>query len=121
MSESKFIQKTTRLRLRIGERRIVLILGDLAMAFVALVFGLYFWAIALPQDLAFLEFLQLRPEPWFYFLPFIWLFLLLESYDPHRASDWRRTVRGVVTAALIVTLIVTNCHSIEDDDQHNTL
>jgi exopolysaccharide biosynthesis polyprenyl glycosylphosphotransferase len=101
MSDSKFAQKTIRLRLRLGERRIVLILGDLAMAVIALVFGLYFWAIAITQRLAFLDFLQLRPEWWFYFLPFFWLFLLLESYDPHRASDWRRTIRGVAAAALI--------------------
>lgn len=101
MSNSKLAQKTIGLRLRLGERRIVLIMGDLLMAVLALIFGLYFWAIAITQRLAFLDFLQLRPEWWFYLLPFFWLFLLLESYDPHRASDWRRTVRGVATAALI--------------------
>ena len=71
------------------------------MASLALAFGLYFWAIALNQKLEFWDFMQLRPDPWFYSLPFIWLFLLIESYDPHRASDWRRTFRGVATTAAI--------------------
>ena len=84
-----------------GERRIILILGDLVMAFIALGFGLYFWAVAVTQQLKFFDFLKLRPDWWFYLLPIIWLFLLIESYDPHRASDWRRTIRGVATAALI--------------------
>lgn len=71
------------------------------MAFFAMMFGLYFWAYAVTQKLALLEFLELRPDWWFYSLPFIWLLLLVESYDPHRVSDWRRTMRGVATAALV--------------------
>lgn len=71
------------------------------MAFIAMFFGLFIWAIAVTQRLEWLDFLQLRPDWWFYFLPLFWLFLLIESYDPHRVSDWRRTTRGVATAALV--------------------
>ena len=101
MSNITKSQKSIRRPLRLGERRIILILGDLAMAVIALGFGLYFWAVAVTQQLNFFDFLRLRPDWWFYSLPIIWLFLLIESYDAHRAADWGRTTRGVATAALI--------------------
>ena len=101
MSNITKSQKSIRRPLRLGERRIILILGDLVMAVIALGFGLYFWAVAVTQQLNFFDFLKLRPEWWFYSLPIIWLFLLIESYDAHRAADWGRTTRGVATAALI--------------------
>ena len=88
-------------RLRMGERRILLILGDFAMAGVSLMFGVYFWASAEAQQLPLFDFLQERLEPWFFLLPFIWLLLLIELYDHHRAADVRRTIRGVAAAALI--------------------
>ena len=71
MSNITKSQKSVRRPLRLGERRIILILGDLVMAVIALGFGLYFWAVAVTQQLNFFDFLKLRPEWWFYSLPII--------------------------------------------------
>ncbi|MBW8010901.1 MAG: sugar transferase [Chloroflexi bacterium] len=101
MSLSKPIQKSSRWRLRQGERRIILVLGDSVMASLALIIGLYVWAIAEINRLEFVEFLKLRPDAWIFFLPILWIFLLIESYDSHRASDWGKTVSAVTMAALI--------------------
>jgi exopolysaccharide biosynthesis polyprenyl glycosylphosphotransferase len=42
---------------------------------------------------------------WFYLLPLGWLLLIVELYDAHAAVDWRRTLRGISTAALIGIVI----------------
>lgn len=103
MEDVKRRTMTKAWRLGIGERRVLLILGDFLMACAALAFALYYWAVAIevatPQ--AAIEFLQLRPPGWFYFLPLFWLVLLVETYNPHRTSHWRQTLAGLVTAALI--------------------
>ncbi len=89
-------------RLGTSERRVLLILGDFLMACAALAFALYYWAAAIEVGTirAAVDFLQLRPPTWFYFLPLFWLVLLVETYNPHRASNWRQTLTGLVAAAL---------------------
>ena len=90
-------------RLGIGERRVLLIIGDFVMACAALAFALYYWAAAIEVGSvrAAVDFLQLRPPTWFYFLPLFWLILLVETYNPHRTSNWRETLTGLLTAALL--------------------
>jgi exopolysaccharide biosynthesis polyprenyl glycosylphosphotransferase len=88
-------------RLRPGEQRALLIFGDLCMASLALVIGIYFWAKG-DIDLKFsIEFFRLRVHFWYYLLPFIWMLLLIEIYDLHRAINWNRTVQAIVLAAMI--------------------
>ncbi|HEX9029357.1 MAG TPA: sugar transferase [Anaerolineales bacterium] len=77
-----------------------MIAGDLVVSLIALLISLYYWYSAsrwlhrVP-----LKFLEKRPDPWFYLLPVIWILLLVELYDVHRASNWKATVRGVALAA----------------------
>ena len=89
-------------RLGTSERRVLLIVGDFLMACAALAFALYYWAAAIEVGSirGAVDFLQLRPPTWFYFLPLFWLVLLVETYNPHRASNWRQTLTGLVAAAL---------------------
>lgn len=103
MAQTKHKESTQSLRLGLAERRVLLIGGDLAMALIALGTSLYFWAIGTGTRgaVGVLEFLQERPPTWFYFLPIIWLFLLLETYDPHRASSWRQTRNSLLVAAAL--------------------
>jgi exopolysaccharide biosynthesis polyprenyl glycosylphosphotransferase len=101
MNDTKPETKSRGWRLRIGERRIILIFGDLVMAFISMVAGLYVWAAAEAFQRSFVIFLRDRPDRWFFLLPLFWLILLVESYDPHRSSDWRRTLRGVANAAVV--------------------
>lgn len=88
-------------RLRIGERRIVLLTGDLFAALFTLGVALYIWG----SRLRFIEFdivfLRQRVPFWFYLLPVIWILLLLDLYDVHRAGNWSRTVRGIIGAAAV--------------------
>ncbi|MCL5428987.1 MAG: exopolysaccharide biosynthesis polyprenyl glycosylphosphotransferase [Chloroflexi bacterium] len=103
MAESKKSTNTRAWRLGVSERRVLLVLGDLAMAGIALAVALYFWATGIEVENVrqAIQFLQLRPPTWFYFLPLFWLLLLIETYNPHIASNWRQTLTGLVTAALV--------------------
>lgn len=101
VSISKDVSRSHRWRLRPGERRILLLVGDFFVGQLALIVALYFWASG-DQWLDFsLEFLSTRPPAWFFLLPIFWMILLVELYDEHRASSWQETLRGVATAALI--------------------
>ena len=70
----------------------------LIVSILALLGGLYFWG---QKDawLSFsLDFLRQRVETWFYILPLVWLVLMVELYDLHRAKNLRQTVRGIAIA-----------------------
>ena len=101
MSTSKPAQRTSFWQLRVGERRNLLLAGDLLVALISLGISLYYWGVS-ERFMGFSqEFLTKRVPVWFYFLPLIWLILMAELYDVHRAADWRQTVRGVAMAALL--------------------
>jgi exopolysaccharide biosynthesis polyprenyl glycosylphosphotransferase len=87
------------------ERRFILLLGDLLAIGMALLVALYFWAMG-DQWLKFSwQFLKERPPDWYYFLPIIWLVLLLELYDPRRAGKQADTIRGIAVAATICSIL----------------
>ncbi len=96
------IQKTLRplrWRLKITERRLILLLGDFLSAWLGLFISLYFWSQRDQWYNFTWEFIQIRPASWFYLLPVIWLFLLIELYDTRRSSRVKDTIRGVAIAA----------------------
>lgn len=94
-------QRTPTWQLRMTERRTLLLIGDAIVAFVALGVSIYFWGTS-ERFMGFsMEFLQKRVPLWFYFIPLIWLVLMVELYDVHRAADWGQTIRGVAGAVLI--------------------
>jgi len=92
-------------RITTRERRFILLLGDLIVIAISLAVALYFWAMG-DQWLKFSwQFLKERPPDWYFLLPIIWLALLLELYDPRRASKRAETVRGIAAAAAICTIL----------------
>jgi exopolysaccharide biosynthesis polyprenyl glycosylphosphotransferase len=109
--------RTTPLRIRPSEYRSILLIGDLITAVVSLFAALSTWRqynfyVSLQDYLArgvapgvaeqrARLFNNIEPQFWFYFLPVIWLLLLVELYEPHVASSGRRTIRGIALAALI--------------------
>ncbi len=101
MSSQRYLKSSSTWKLRIGERRGVLILGDLLMAFLSMVIALYYWGLSVRFIDFDLIFLQERVPAWFYLLPFIWLLLLIELYDAQTAGNWSATIRGVASAAII--------------------
>ncbi len=93
-------------RLKPGEQRALLVFGDFLMASVALLAGIYVWWAGDAWLQVFdLEFFRLRVQFWFYFLPFSWILLLIETYDLHRAANWTRTLRAILLAGLVALLI----------------
>ena len=112
--------RTTPLRIRPSEYRSLLAIGDLVMAVVSMFVALYTWGQYnlyvyrilyqqyLDQGLGPSRAQQLAegqtvfaPEFWFYFLPVIWMLLLVELYEPHVASSGKKTTRGIAIAAFI--------------------
>lgn len=91
------------LRLRPSEQKALIVFGDIVVAAIAFLGGVYFWASADPFLEFSFEFFQRRLNWssfwWYYFLPFIWLVMLIELYDLHRAANWRKTVRGLMVVA----------------------
>jgi exopolysaccharide biosynthesis polyprenyl glycosylphosphotransferase len=96
-----------RLRLRPGETRWLLVLGDLVASAGAVMLALYVW-----QQYSIFRLLSLGVRPgrveslvrieapvWFYLLPLGWIVLMSELYDPHAAVSARRTLRGIAIAA----------------------
>ncbi len=102
VSASKPLAKSRGLRLRPRERLPLLVIGDFVIAAIALLGSLYLWGSSRGEWLGFSsEFLTNRVQLWYYFLPFIWLFLIVELYDIHRAVKVQDVVRIIATAALI--------------------
>jgi len=97
---SKFLQKSNPWQLRISERRTLLLIGDFLVAVISLAAALYIWGMSERFYEFPMGFLEKRVPNWFYFLPVVWMILLVELYDMHRAGDWRTTIRGIGTAAL---------------------
>lgn len=97
-------------RLRSGEQRALLLIGDLLIGIFSLIAGIYYWFSSV-NDAWFIKNIQFWPDffqnyvliqqPWFYLLPVAWMMLLVELYDLHRAANWRRTTRGILVATIV--------------------
>lgn len=108
VSSKRAMQKPIRLRLKPGERRFILLTGDFIVALISMVLAIFIWARPDWLNLS-PEFLQLRIPSWYYFLPFLWILLLLELYDSRRAGHQRETIQGIGLAAglsLILYLLI---------------
>jgi exopolysaccharide biosynthesis polyprenyl glycosylphosphotransferase len=92
--------KTFFWRINDAERRIILLMGDLFVSYISIIIALVFWS---KQDwLNFTwEFIQTRPETWFYFLPILWVILLVEIYDIRSAANRNKTIKATTIAAVI--------------------
>jgi exopolysaccharide biosynthesis polyprenyl glycosylphosphotransferase len=99
-----------RLRLRPSEHRALLFIGDLLMAIVSdfaasLTWREYQRYVLISNDLrprVIEQLLKNLDIPfWFYLLPLAWLLLMIELYEPHNASSWSKTIRGIAIAAFI--------------------
>ncbi len=84
------------------ERQPLMFIGDLIVASLSLLIALYLWGVRSEEWLGFSrEFLTTRVPLWFYFLPFVWLVLIVELYDLRRGGNLVETARGIAVAALI--------------------
>ncbi|HSM24562.1 MAG TPA: sugar transferase [Anaerolineaceae bacterium] len=89
-------------KLRPGERRLILLLGDFLVAFLALFFALYFWSVEPDEWLKFsLQFLIERPPLWFYLLPFLWILFQSGLYDVRKVHKFSETITGIGISILL--------------------
>jgi exopolysaccharide biosynthesis polyprenyl glycosylphosphotransferase len=98
-------QKKNQWRLRPRERVTLLLCGDLITGIMALLLALYYWAMGDSWLNFSWEFLKTRPDFWFYLLPLLWVILLMELYDVHRAGRWKDTIQWILFAGLIYIAI----------------
>jgi exopolysaccharide biosynthesis polyprenyl glycosylphosphotransferase len=98
-------QREKRWRFRFVERRVLLINGDILAEALALLTAIVIWGSqADPKGFSFRFALNQVPS-WFYFLPLIWFFLMIELYDVRKANSWNRTIQGVATAGGIGAIL----------------
>jgi exopolysaccharide biosynthesis polyprenyl glycosylphosphotransferase len=103
-------------RLRPNEHRLILLLSDLAASTLATFLAAYVWKQFALESLIskgidperaerILRIQGFHVPSWFYLLPLAWLLLMVELYDAHNSVSWRRTVRGIATAAFFGIVI----------------
>src|SRR5690349_1670188 len=116
--------RTTPLRLRPEEHRIILLVGDLLMALGSMFLALYTWSQynLYRFQILYFQYIAQGAKPaearrlaegqtvfdvplWFYLLPIVWILLLIELYEPHVAASGKRTTRGIAIAAFIGLLV----------------
>lgn len=93
-----------RFRLKNSEQRFILILGDFLAATIALFLSLFIWAQIDSLDFS-AAFFRDRVDTWFYFLPIIWIVLLVDTYDLGKAGKFKSTLKGVIIALAIAVAI----------------
>ncbi len=105
------------IRLRPSEQRAILLFGDLLASAGAMGLSLYLWySLMLSREVARLiergfsearaqrlaeSIINLQTPWWYYLLPLAWLLLMVDSYDPHSAANWKKTLRGIAVAPLV--------------------
>lgn len=97
------------LRLRPSEQRTVLLIGDFIASAAATAGAVYFWyqyslyrlvESGVKPNVAE-RIIQIEVPFWFYLLPLVWLLLMVDSYEIHTASNWRKTLRGIAVAPIV--------------------
>jgi len=100
MNAVKTTPASNKWRLRPRERRTLLLLGDFAMAEMALIIAIYVWSIADIYQAFSVNFISRLPS-WFFLLPFLWPLLMARLYEEHRARSPEQTLRNIAFSALI--------------------
>jgi exopolysaccharide biosynthesis polyprenyl glycosylphosphotransferase len=91
-------------RIRVRERRFILLIGDLIVSYLSVLIGLFFWGQKDWLHFSW-EFVDQRAPFWFYLLPFFWILIMMDLYDVSRANRRKDTLKGVATAALLSVLL----------------
>ncbi|NTW45012.1 MAG: hypothetical protein HGB14_11425, partial [Anaerolineaceae bacterium] len=93
-------------RLKPGESRLILLIGDFIAAFLALFIALVLWSIEPDEWLNFSwQFIIERPPFWFFLLPVLWIILLSGLYD-HRKAVKRKDTVGGIAMSLLMSIIL---------------
>lgn len=97
------------LRLRPSEQRTILLVGDFIASVAAMAGAIYFWyqyslyrliESGVKPNIA-QRIVSLDVPFWFYLLPLVWVLLMVDSYEIHTASNWRKTLRSIAVAPVL--------------------
>lgn len=61
------------------------------------------------------DIIDLKTPFWFYLLPLVWLLLMVDSYEIHTASNWRKTLRAIAVAPIVGLLGYSLIFTINQD------
>ena len=61
--------------------------------------------------------IDIKTPFWFYLLPLVWLLLMVDSYETHTASSWRKTLRGIAVAPIVGILGYSLLFTINQDPE----
>lgn len=97
-----------RLRLRPSEQRGILLIGDLITSAGAMFLALHIWYeyslyLLIKSGLSVAKaerLIDVKVPYWFYLLPLAWLLLIVDSYELHIASSWKKTLRSIAVAPI---------------------
>lgn len=92
-------------RLVSSEQRFLLVLSDILAGVIALFLAVFVWSLIDPSSIFSVEFLQNRIPTWFYFLPLVWVLLLVDSYDLRKANNFKSVLRSVGLATIIAAIL----------------
>ncbi len=100
-------KKSVAWRVRPGEQRVLLLVGDLIAASLAELGALYVWGMGdwFGFSTRFFTDRVSHTQPWFFFLPIIWIIFMIELYDVHRSHSRADTDRGVFVSAGIALAV----------------
>ncbi len=115
-------------RLRPHEHRLLLLVVDLIASISAALLAYYVWRQyqlytliqhgLKPERAEFLMRIQgIRVPFWFYLLPLFWILITVELYEPHTATNWRKTLRGIALAAFIGIVVYALVFIFNQDPQ----
>jgi exopolysaccharide biosynthesis polyprenyl glycosylphosphotransferase len=97
-------QRSVRWRIHSEERRFILLAVDILVALLSLVIALIAWGSRDWLDVSWALIIDRVPS-WFFYLPLIWVILLIEMYDIRRAGRRDETIKGVGIAAGVSLVI----------------
>lgn len=98
MSYNASQRSLVRWRMRPGERRALIFMGDALVAVLALGIALITWGLRDWLNFS-LDLLSERVPAWFYLLPILWLLINIEMYDIRRAGNRSDTLKGIALSA----------------------
>lgn len=110
---SEHLPRPSSLRLGTLEQRVILAVGDFFASLLSLVAALaiwreYSWQALLSTGITVKlaeRIFSITIPTWVYYLPFIWLLLLIEIYEPQIAANRRKTQRGILVAGIIASIV----------------
>jgi exopolysaccharide biosynthesis polyprenyl glycosylphosphotransferase len=97
------INSKTQWRIRVRERKIVLLIGDLIVTYISVFLALFLWAEKDWLDFT-KAFLGQRTPFWFYLLPIFWILIMSDLYDIRRANRRKDTLQSVAQAVVVCLL-----------------